>query len=917
MHDASAVTTFLFTDIEGSTRLWEEEPERMRPALARHDALARSAVEGHGGTVVKMTGDGLYAAFEQPLDALGATLQLQQALSDAEATHGVALRARCGLHLGVVERRDNDYFGSAVNRAARIMGAAHGGQVIVSQAVVDRVADRLPHAVSLRDLGAVRLKDLARPERVYQVLHPRLRQDFPALRSLEATPNNLPQQITSFVGRERALAEVRQLLGRTRLLTVVGVGGLGKTRLSLQVGAEVLDDYADGVWLVQLAPLTDARLVPQAVASVLGVKEEAGRPVQEALVKHVRDRQLLLILDNCEHLAHACAELAKELLQSGAQLKVLASSRESLHVVGETTYPLSTLAVPDPKQHWPLAALTHYEAVRLFGDRALAAQPVFQVTEQNAPAVADICHRLDGIPLALELAAARVRALPVETIAERLSDRFRLLTGGDATALPRQQTLRACIDWSYELLTEPERTLLRRLSVFAGGWTLEAAEAVGAGGEVDKADVLDRLTRLVAKSLVEFDAENERYRLLETVRQYARDRLIESGEQAQSQARHLAYFLAVAEAAEGQLTGAAQHLWLDRLETEHENLRLALALSVAASTDTAAGLRLAASIWTFWFVRGYVSEGRRWLSALLAAVPDGPVGDRAKALNAAGAFASNQGDYLAARALLEEGLAIRRELGDRRGTAGSLSNLGVVAINQGDYPAARALYQESLAIDREIGDRWSIAMSLNNLANVVYRQGDYATARALHEESLAIRRGLGNKQCIAMSLTNLGVLAATQGDFPSARALNEESLAVFREVGDRHGIAVALNNLGDVASAQGDYSIARALYHQSLPMWLELGDRHSLAEALEGLAYVSFALAGPGCAACIWGSAERLREQLGAPLPPKDRVDYDQHVAAARASICDTTAFDLAWQQGHAMTLEQALEYVLNTMPDG
>jgi hypothetical protein len=452
--------------------LWEHAPERMGPALARHNTLARTAVEGNRGTVVKTTGDGVYAVFEDPLDALDATLLLQQALADPTATNGVDLRVRCGLHLGVADRGDNDFFGNVVNRAACIMSAAHGGQVLLSEAVAAIVRERLPADVALRDLGSVRLRDLASPERLYQVMHPQLRQDFPALRSLEATPNNLPQQVTSFIGRERELAEIKKLLANTRLLTLLGAGGLGKSRLSLQLAADVMDSFPDGVWFVELAPLEDSRLVPQAVASVLGVKEAAGHQVLEALVKHVEDRQLLLILDNCEHLAHACAELAKQLLQAGSQVKVLVSSREHLRVAGETTYPVPALAVPDPQKKLTLAALSQYEAVRVFMDRASAAQPAFKATQQNANAVADICYRLDGIPRALELAAARVRALSVEGIAARLSDRFRLLTGGDRTALPRQQTMRASIDWSYDLLTEPERSCCvgSRSSLAAGPW---------------------------------------------------------------------------------------------------------------------------------------------------------------------------------------------------------------------------------------------------------------------------------------------------------------------------------------------------------------------------------------------------------------------------------------------------------------
>ncbi|TMG81335.1 MAG: adenylate/guanylate cyclase domain-containing protein, partial [Betaproteobacteria bacterium] len=611
MQVSPGVVTFLFTDIEGSTRLWEQEPERMRPALARHDAIARAAVEGHRGIVVKTAGDGVHATFDDPLDAIGATLQLQQALADSTATGGIAFRVRCGLHLGVDERRDNDFFGPAVNRAARIMSVAHGGQVLLSEAVALLVRGRLPAGVTLRDLGAVRLRDLASPERVYQVVHPQLRQDFPALRSLEATPNNLPQQVTSFIGRGFDLTEVKKILGNTRLLTLLGVGGIGKTRLSLQVAADMLDGFPDGVWFVELAPLVDAQLVPQAVASVLGVKEEAGRPVVEALKKHVKDRQLLLIVDNCEHLVHACAELAKQLLESSPRLKILASSREHLHVPGEATYPVPALGVPEPSTATTPAALTQYESVLLLVDRAVAAQPTFRVTDQNAAAIGEICRRLDGIPLAIELAAARARALSVENIAARLHDRFRLLTSGSRTALPRQQTLRALIDWSYDLLSEAERAVFRRLAVFAGGWTLDAVEAVAADVEVRERDVLDLLTNLVEKSLVVVEAAGGRYRLLDTVRQYAQERLTESGEEESVRMRHLACYVALAENAGSQLTGPQQGVWLVRLDLERENILGAHDYCEWAAGGAELGLRLASAVKRYWIFRGLMELGHR------------------------------------------------------------------------------------------------------------------------------------------------------------------------------------------------------------------------------------------------------------------------------------------------------------------
>ena len=951
MYVVSNVTTLLFSDIEGSTRLWEEDREQMSVTLAGHDAVARTAVESNHGVVVKMTGDGMFAAFVDPTDAIKATLALQRALADSASTNRVPLRVRCGLHIGSVERRDNEiFFGPPVNRAARIMAAAHGGQVLLSQAVVNCVREILPATVSLRDLGKVRLKDLAIPEHVYQLVHPELRQEFPALRSLEATPNNLSQQVTSFIGRERELGEVRILLGKARLVTLLGVGGLGKTRLSLQVGAEVLDDYPDGVWFVELASLADDRLVAQAVASVLGVKEEAGQPVTDALLKFVKDRQLLLILDNCEHLGPTCAELANEVLHAGPHVKILATSREPLHIAAETTYPLPSLSVPDPQNKLAVAALTQYEAVRLFIDRAVAAQPAFQVTDQSAMAVADICYRLDGIPLAIELAAARVRALAVGQIDARLSDRFHLLTGGDRTALPRQQTLRACIDWSYDLLTAPEKRLLQRLSVFAGGWSLAAAEQVCASESVDDGDVLDLLTSLADKSLVvaEQNDGHSRYRLLATVRQYAGERLEADGGGEAIRERHRDYFLALAEEAEPKLLDAEHAEWLQRWEEEHENLRAALNWSLAES-GSEGGLRLCGALQNFWITRGYFSEGRESCARAL-----GKVGAKqrtqqhAKVLNEAGLLAYLQGDYPAARALDEESLAIRRQSGDRRGIAASLNNLGLVTCDQGDYPAARALYEESLAIKRELGDRSGIANSLNNLGNVAYDQGDLASSRALYEQGLAIKRELGDQGRIANSLGNLGNVALDQGDFASARAHYEECLAIMRELGNRGFIATTLDRLGRIAYFEGDYPTARMLFEESLAIMRELqhgngtadalydlgnvtyeqgdyqdarkmfeeamairrerGDRRGVVSSLAGLAAV---LGNSVRAARIWGAAERIQTEIGAPFSPNERPRYDARVSAVRAALGDDAAFDHAWQEGRALTLEQAVELAL------
>ena len=520
----TGTVTFLFTDIQGSTSLWESDPDAVRPALARHDQIVRQAITQHSGYVFKTVGDAFCAAFPTAPEALQAAHMAQLALTDETWQTETALRVRMALHMGNAEERDGDYFGPPLNRVARLMAAGHGGQTLLSAATQELTRDALPSSASLLDLGPHRLKDLGRPETVFQLLHPSLPAEFPPLSSLDnpSLPNNLPQQVTSFIGREAQVAQVKALLTKTRLLTLTGAGGSGKSRLSLQVAADPLDGEGDGVWLVELAGLSDPALVPQAVTGVLGVQEAAGKTVQQALVDWLKPKRLLLILDNCEHLVAACATLAADLLRNCPNIHILASSREPLAVAGEQTYRVPSLSLPDPKQAQTVEGLSQYEAVRLFIERAQAVQPSFSVTDASASAVAQVCFHLDGIPLAIELAAARVRSLSAEEINARLDNRFRLLTGGLRVALPRQQTLRALIDWSYDLLTETEKSLLRRLSVFAGGWTLEAAEVVCAGEPVEDFEVLDLLTALVDKSLVvaEPAGDGTRYRLLETIRQY-------------------------------------------------------------------------------------------------------------------------------------------------------------------------------------------------------------------------------------------------------------------------------------------------------------------------------------------------------------------------------------------------------------
>jgi predicted ATPase/class 3 adenylate cyclase len=831
VNDQSAVTTFLFTDIERSSRLWEEHPEQMQRALQSHDRILRDAVLRHHGVVVKSTGDGIHAAFQDPLDALAATVEFQIALESPDASDGLKLRVRCGIHAGVIERRDGDYFGSAVNRAARIMNAAHGGQVLTSQAVAELVQGRLPDGVSLRDLGALRLRDLAGAEHVFQVQHVGLRPAFPPLRSLEAVPNNLPQQVTTFIGREREQEQVKAALKKARLLTLTGIGGMGKTRLSLQVAADIVNEYSDGVWFVELAPINDGSLVPQAVATALSVKEESGRPLTEALVAHARERQMLLVLDNCEHLVSACAELARQLLQAGPRIRILASSREPLNITGETIYTVPPLSVPGLDASSATDSIMQFEAVRLFVERAKAMQASFRHSDQDMPAIVEICRRLDGIPLALELAAARVRALSVEQIAARVNDRFRLLTTGDRTAQPRQQTLRAMIDWSYDLLTEKERTLLRRLAVFAGGWTLEAAERVGSGEGVEESEVLDLLTDLVDKSLVMVDADGDRYRLLETVRQYAHELLVLSGEGEDARARHLQFFLGLAENAWSGLVGPQQGDWLARLDLERENLLAAHSWCMQSNGGGESGLKLANSIKQYWASRGQL--GLRYRLVVEALAHEGAQSRnlaRCHGLFNAGQVCYFMGNYGLSIDYLQEGLAIARELQEHPRIEACLQLLGLSSLGLGDTNAARGYLEEAVARAREQGNLREIAAAVNGLAQFHRVVGELDAAEPLYEDVLALARKIGDRELVAVAELNRAMVVISRGVGDLARPMLLGAIAIAREMGSRPTGQSAIEVTAGLAASQRSWESAARLFGAAESQVAETGLHRDAAD---------------------------------------------------------------------------------------
>jgi predicted ATPase/class 3 adenylate cyclase len=789
----TGTVTFLFTDIEGSTKLWERDAEAMQDALARHDAILHGVIKEHDGYVFKTVGDAFCCAFSRATDALEASLEAQRALLTKEGwpEETGPLRVRMALHTGATEEKDGDYFGPPVYRVARLLSAAHGGQVLLSLATQELVRDQLPPDVELRDLGERRLKDLFGPERVFQLMAPGLPAEFPPLRTLEGHPNNLPLQPTLLVGREGEVAEVAERLGgeEVRLLTLTGPGGTGKTRLALQAGADLLEEFDDGVFFVSLATITHPELVPSTIAGSLGLRESAGQSLMETLEGYLHHKHLLLILDNFEQVLEG-APLVGELLGTCPELKVLATSRIPLRLYGEQEYPVPPLELPDLVRLPPLERLTQYEAVRLFVERAKAVKPDFEVTNDNASAVAEICVHLDGLPLAIELAAARTKLLPPQALLSRLGNRLKLLKGG-ATNLPaRQRTLRATIDWSYELLDEDEKTLFGRLSVFAGGSTLEAIEEIcDPQGELEALEVVGSLLEKSLLRREERAGGESRFVMLETIQEYAREKLEESGEAEETRRRHAEHYLALTETAEPELLGADQGRWMRRLGTEFANLREAHAWSLEPGEgEGRAGmrLRLAAALWRFWAAQRF-EEGKVWLQTALERDTGGFPALRAKALGALGFILLFQHDYERAMDALEEAIALYGELGDKSGAAFALANLGWATLH-GDYRGrVPAFVWEAEALMQEDIDDHARAILGIVRASAAIGQGDLDSAVLQLEESLALCRELGDRRSAAMALFVLGVTELRRGHLERGATLLEEGAQISGELGDRLG----------------------------------------------------------------------------------------------------------------------------------
>ncbi len=918
----SGIVAFLFTDVEGSTKLWEAHGPAMGAAIARHDALLRQAIEANSGYVFKTVGDAFCAAFATSPRALAAAVAAQHALQEEPWGAVGSLRVRMAIHVGTAEERDADYFGPAVNRVARLLSAGHGGQVLLSRAATDLARDSLPVGLHLRDFGEHRLKDLDRPEHVFDVLISGLPTEFPPLVTLDARPNNLPLELTPFVGRERETALLCETLLRpeVRLVTLLGPGGVGKTRLALQSAADLIDALPDGAFFVPLAAIREPDLVVPAIAESLVVRETGGQPLQQTLRDRLRNAKALLLLDNFEQVIEA-APVVADLLRECPQLKIVVTSRSVLHISGEhevVVAPMGLPPAPDGDRVSAEAALGS-DAVRLFEMRARAVKSDFAITDEAASVVVEICRRLDGLPLAIELAAARVRMMTPQAMLPRLESRLKLLAGGARDRPERQQTLRGAIEWSYDLLPEEQQILLTRMSVFAGGGSFEATELVCGGGPADdldlgiegtdlsEVDVFDGIGALVEHSLLRQDEidGDARYVMLETVREFGLEHLSADGEDAELRRRHTGFFLNLAEQAGRELTGANQSQWLRNLDTNHDNMRSALTWSLDAGLPETA-LRLGRSLTSYWQIRGHLTEGRTWLERALALDGDVDRSLNARVLNNLGTLANELGDYSGARSAYESSLENLRELGDQRGMALVLVNLGQLASSQGDFPRARSLLSESLAIRKDLGDRRGIANVLHNLGEISHYEGDLSEAHRLHHEALGIRRGLRDVSGAAYSASALAHVLHHQGEHQAAVELLHHGVSDFREVGDRLGLALALGRLADVAREEGRHDEAARHFAESLKLLREIGAQLSV-ERLEGVAALARDRDHAERATRLLGAATSIREAIGHPLPPVAQ-DHQRAMVDDLRSRLGEPAFTTAWENGRRLLPEEAIE---------
>lgn len=905
----TGTVTFLLTDIEGSTALWEQFPDAMQAAMSRHDALIETVVREHSGQVVRPRGEGdsRFAVFEQARNAVLAIGEIQRAFAVSFPDLPFQLRVRAGLHTGAADWRDGDYYGSTVNRCARIRGLAHGGQTLLSQATAALVADDLPHGVTLVEMGTHLLKGLSRPELVHQMWLDGLRNDFPALQSAEGFLGNLPKPPTAIIGRERERNDIMRFLADTssRLVTLTGPGGMGKTRLSLEIGHRLHNRFRDGSFFVDLSPIGDPALVMTTIAHTLGIREGGGRPPFDNLKDYLADKEALIILDNLEQVI-GVAPLVAQLMAAAPRIKLLATSRIPLQIRGEREYPLGTLPVP-PMELLPLEVLREYEVVQLFIDRAQAARPSFEMTAENAAAVAGICRRLDGLPLAIELAAARIRMLPPAALFKRLDQSIALLVGGAADLPARQQTMRGAIDWSFDLLPAAEQTLFARLGVFVGGFSLEHAETIV---NFDKQlDVFTGVETLLHNSLirqVDSVTGDPRFEMLQTIRDYALEKLAQSGELMGLQRRHAEEYAQEALTSWNLLGGPQAIDRLAYLEEEHDNYRAAISWGLEPGNDVLVACQICVFHAWFWYRHGHFHEGRDWTQKVLGATRGLDNLARGMSLNAAGMMAMWQGDLIDINLLYEEALQLVEKLDFDLGKTMVVFSFGIALLNQGHDREAHGLLMQAAERFDQAGDSWDKTNTLIHLANASLGLGYDKQAESWLMQALPLAERIGDTWQIAFCLNNFGEVARVQGNYERARGYYQRSEALYRSadaVGDH---ARLIHTLGYMALHDGDPPRAQGLFLNSLASFRKLGNKRGMAECLSGLAAVAAVRGDAVWAVPVLAAAEAQIVSSGARWWPADRVEVERTRQQLKAAL-DDAEFDRLWRQGWATSLDTAV----------
>lgn len=906
----SGTVTFLFTDIEGSTELWDRFPDEMAGVIGRHDELVRGAIEEAGGYVFKSVGDGLFSAFVAGPPAVDAALRAQRALTREPWRVPEPLRVRMAVHSGQAQPRGGDYFGPPLNRVSRILSAGHGDQILLSKTVEPEVRHHLPDDVELEDLGMRRLKDLVEPEHLYQVVSADLRRDFPPLRTLDARPHNLPAQATSLVGREKEIAEVRALLtGGARLVTLTGPSGAGKTRLALQVAADLIDNYDDGVFLSELSELWEPELLPETILGALGHKAEGEEASLDALTSYLSEREMLLVLDNFEQLVDA-APTVSTMLGAARGLSVLVTSQAPLRLRGEHEFPVPPLSLPDSDDFSNIERLSSFEAVELFTERAHAVTPAFELNRDNAGAVVEIVRQLDGLPLAIELAAARSKLFPPRAMVDRLQSRFDFLTAGSRDLPDRQRTLRGAIAWSYELLDEDEQALFRRLSVFSGGWDLSAAETVCADDSPNM-DVLEGLSSLIDKSLVRpihAESGEPRFALLTTIRAFGAEKLEEAADTDTWRRRHAEYFSELAGEFNPASPGPGEDLpaAARNLNANYENLRTAVEWAIDAG-DSHLAVSLSVALPAVWMLVGKLDEGQRWLERILDAPGPLDEADQALGLNLLGRLGQIQGDNSPRVIdLFEQSLALYQELGDLSGAARALMNLGNVQSRKRAYSEACALFLESLEIYRQIDEPFGITGALMNLGDLARLEGEDERATRLFEEARDVARERDAPVSLAYALQYLATMAHLSGDLGGAARGFAESLALFEQFGARIPIAWSWYYQGGVALDTGEVEKASQLFEDALTSFEEMKHTPGIACVLLGMALLIAKRGDVGRACRLLGAAESWSDRASAARTPVEAAAVSRLVAICGEAL-GPERFAVARDQGHAMTLDEAI----------